>query len=79
MPRNNGNGKEKGNGTVNVNNGTVNNGTVNVNNGNVNGNNDIVPITKINTTNQNKKGKIKNKNMLIATEEGQLPYMCIIS
>jgi len=69
MPQNNGNGKEKG----------KEKGTVNVNNGTVNVNNDIVPITKINTTNQNKKGKIKNKNMLIATEEGQLPYMCIIS
>ena len=63
----------------NGNKGNVNGNNVNVNNENVNGNNDIVPITKINTTNQNKKGKIKNKNMLIATEEGQLPYMCIIS
>lgn len=44
-----------------------------------NGNNDTLPIVKIDTTNRNKKGKIQNKNMLIATEEGQLPYMCIIS
>ena len=44
-----------------------------------NGNNDTLPIVKIETTNRNKKGKIQNKNMLIATEEGQLPYMCIIS
>jgi hypothetical protein len=53
------------------------------NNGNGNNpndiNNNILPIVKIETTNRNKKGKIQNKNMLIATEEGQLPYMCIIS
>lgn len=73
MPQNNGNGKEKAKENENGNNGNGN--------GKEKGkeNDGIVPITKINTTNQNKKGEIKNKNMLIATEEGQLPYMCIIS
>ena len=67
MPQNN---ENKGNGNVKENGNE---------NGKGNENNNIVPITKINTTNQNKKGKIKSNNMLIATEEGQLPYMCIIS
>ena len=89
MPGNNGKNKKKtpsnGNNSNNQPNNPQNNGNNsnnpqnNENNSLNNGNNQTLPIVKIDTKNKNKKGKIQNSNTLIVTEEGQIPYMCIIS
>lgn len=74
MPSSNNKSKNVTNNTP-ANNVQTNNTSTNV----IQNNNNIVPIVKIDTVNRNKKGKVQNIDVNIAKEEGQIPYMCIIS